>query len=338
MGSDVFLHFHDRRPAGLDRGHARARLRRRRQGARRSCRSRRASGGPRSSRGSGPETPARPSAQRIEIHVDTRKLYFFDPATGESIAARRAAPAARRPASRPPDDAVARERGPEAAAHGGRREARRRRRRARRRRRHPPARSPRGSPGTSCRRADASDWPTTPTTSASAGAICERWLGSTTEADNRVGPARRGAELSRPRRTRRITLEGRGRGRPRSRSWARRTPRPTTGLGRLAKIFDYGTRLPLHLHQRQEHAALVGRRSKDEAYYFPPGVDMGAHPETFLGVHPSIAEERNHELLLPYLERWDSDLILQHSAATCRSAERGVPHPVGRAARAGDAR
>ncbi len=64
------------------------------------------------------------------------------------------------------------------------------------------------------------------------------------------------------------------------------------GLGRLAKIFDYSTRLPFHLHQRQEHAALVGRRSKDEAYYFPPGVDMGPHPESFLGLHPSVAEER----------------------------------------------
>ena len=32
----------------------------------------------------GPETRARSGEQR-EIHVDTRKLYFFDPATGRSI-------------------------------------------------------------------------------------------------------------------------------------------------------------------------------------------------------------------------------------------------------------
>ena len=106
------------------------------------------------------------------------------------------------------------------------------------------------------------------------------------------------------------------------------------GLGRLAKIFDYGARLPLHLHQRQQHAALVGRRSKDEAYYFPPGVDMGPHPESFLGLHPSVAEARNHEVLLPYLEDWDSDLILQHSVGYLQVARRGFPHPVGRPARA----
>jgi hypothetical protein len=160
------------------------------------------------------------------------------------------------------------------------------------------------------------------------GAICERWLASTTEADNRVGPPDEGLSL--------LALDG---------------PDPITlreavasdpeaimgadyaatheGLGRLAKIFDYGARLPLHLHQRQHHAALVGRRSKDEAYYFPAGVDMGSHPETFLGVHPSVAEARNHEVLLPYLERWDSDLILQHSVAYLQVAKQGFHVPSG---------
>src|SRR5262245_36680264 len=101
------------------------------------------------------------------------------------------------------------------------------------------------------------------------------------------------------------------------------------GLGRLAKIFDYSTRLPLHLHQRSQHAALVGRRPKDEAYYFPPGVDMGPHPESFLGVHPSVAEEGNHELFLPYLEDWDSDLILQHSVGFVQVPEHGFHVPAG---------
>jgi hypothetical protein len=42
---------------------------------------------------------------------------------------------------------------------------------------------------------------------------------------------------------------------------------------------------------------------------------MGPEPETYLGLHPSIVEERRHDILLPYLEAWDSDLILQHSRA-----------------------
>ena len=160
------------------------------------------------------------------------------------------------------------------------------------------------------------------------GYLCERWLASTTKADNRIGPPDEGLSY--------IALDG---------------PEPISlktavesdpvaimgeeyaathaGLGRLAKIFDYSTRLPLHLHQRKEHAALVGRHSKDEAYYFPGGVDMGPHPETFLGVHPWIAEEGRHEVLLPYLEAWDSDLILQHSRGYTQVAEEGFNVPSG---------
>ena len=160
------------------------------------------------------------------------------------------------------------------------------------------------------------------------GAICERWLASTTEADNQVGPPDEGLSI--------LALEGHDEITLRDAV----TSDPVAimgseyavaheGLGRLAKIFDYGARLPLHLHQRQQHASLVGRRSKDEAYYFPAGIDMGSHPETFLGVHPSVAEERNHELLLPYLERWDSDLILQHSVAYLQLAEHGFHVPSG---------
>jgi hypothetical protein len=159
------------------------------------------------------------------------------------------------------------------------------------------------------------------------GAMCERWLASTTEADNRIGPEGEGLSF--------LGLEGE---RISLREAVESDPvaimgadyaSTHDGLGRLAKIFDYATRLPLHLHQRQEHASLVGRRSKDEAYYFPPGVDMGPHPESFLGLHPSLAERRNHELLLPYLEDWDSDLILQHSVGYTQVAEHGFHIPSG---------
>jgi hypothetical protein len=160
------------------------------------------------------------------------------------------------------------------------------------------------------------------------GAICERWLGSTTEADNRVGPDGEGLSFLALDGAERMTLKE-----------AVETDRVAimgedyaathNGLGRLAKIFDYSTRLPLHLHQRSEQAALVGRHSKDEAYYFPPGVDMGPHPESFLGLHPSVAEEQNHDLLLPYLEDWNSDLILQHSVGYRQVAEHGFHIPSG---------
>jgi hypothetical protein len=160
------------------------------------------------------------------------------------------------------------------------------------------------------------------------GEICERWLGSTTSADNRVGPPDEGLSYVALDGGERVTLKEVVEADPVA-IMGEAYAATHTGLGRLAKVFDYRGRLPLHLHQRQEHAALVGRRSKDEAYYFPPGVDMGPHPETFLGLHPSVAEEQNHELLLPYLEDWDSDLILRHSVAYMQVPEEGFHVPSG---------
>jgi len=160
------------------------------------------------------------------------------------------------------------------------------------------------------------------------GAICERWLASTTQADNRVGPPHEGLSFLAMDGSDGISLRDAVASDPEA-IMGEAYAATHDGLGRLAKIFDYGARLPLHLHQRQQHASLVGRRSKDEAYYFPAGVEMGSHPETFLGVHPSVAEERNHELLLPYLERWDSDLILQHSVGYLQVAEHGFHIPSG---------
>jgi len=160
------------------------------------------------------------------------------------------------------------------------------------------------------------------------GAICERWLASTTVADNRIGPDDEGLSYLALDGGAQVTLRDAIESDPVAIMGAAYAA-THDGLGRLAKIFDYSTRLPFHLHQRQEHAALVGRRSKDEAYYFPPGVDMGPHPESFLGLHPSVAEAGNHERLLPFLEAWDSDLILQHSVGYTQVADQGFHIPSG---------
>jgi hypothetical protein len=160
------------------------------------------------------------------------------------------------------------------------------------------------------------------------GFICERWLASTTRADNAVGPPDEGLTYLALDGPRRITLKEAVEADPvaiMGESYAA----SHAGLGRLAKIFDYSFRLPLHLHQRPEHAALVGRRSKDEAYYFPPGADMGRHPESFFGVHPSIAEEGQYDLLLPYLVDWDSDLILKHTRGYVLVPDEGFHVPSG---------
>ena len=160
------------------------------------------------------------------------------------------------------------------------------------------------------------------------GAICERWLASTTKADNRIGPPDEGLSYLAVDGPDRITLKEAVRSHPEA-IMGLDYAASHAGLDRLAKIFDYEARLPFHLHQRQEHASLVGRRSKDEAYYFPPGVDMGGHSESFLGLHPSLTEERNHELLLPYLEDWNSDRILRHSAGYLQVPGEGFSIPSG---------
>lgn len=159
------------------------------------------------------------------------------------------------------------------------------------------------------------------------GEICERWLASTTRADNRIGPPDEGlstvATDSEPLLLAEVVehaadlLMGR--------EYADAHP---GGLGRLAKIFDYSHRLPFHVHPPQEYATLVGASSKDEAYHFLP-TELGAHPESFLGLHPWIAEQQAHDVLLPYLERWDSDLILRHSRAELQVPGEGFLIPSG---------
>ena len=101
------------------------------------------------------------------------------------------------------------------------------------------------------------------------------------------------------------------------------------GLSRLAKLFDYAARLPFHIHPPSAYAARVGRQPKDEAYHFLPGADPGAHPETFLGVHPHIAAGPRGEALLPYLQDWDSDLILTTTRAYLQVPGEGFQVPSG---------
>jgi hypothetical protein len=146
------------------------------------------------------------------------------------------------------------------------------------------------------------------------GWISERWIGSTTKADNRVGPPDEGLSY--------IALEG---GENTTLKDAVEVAGPAImgeeyakthrGLGRLAKIYDFGARIPYHLHQMKKDAALVGANPKEEAYYFPEDVPLGPHPETFFGVHPYIAEQKQYDILLPYLVEWKDDLILRHSRA-----------------------
>ena len=159
------------------------------------------------------------------------------------------------------------------------------------------------------------------------GWISERWLGSTTKADNRISPPDEGLSylaLEGVRVSVKEAVEAAG-----DLVMGAEYAKTHRGLGRLAKIYDFAARIPYHLHQRQEDAALVGHNSKEEAYYFPEDLDVGPHPETFFGVHPSIVERKQYDLLLPYLVEWKNDLILRHSRAYLLVPGEGFHLPAG---------
>lgn len=61
-----------------------------------------------------------------------------------------------------------------------------------------------------------------------------------------------------------------------------------------AKFFDNRDPLPHHLHQTQEFASLVGMAPKPEAYFFPPQLNNhgGLFPHTFFGLEPGTTKEQ----------------------------------------------
>ena len=82
------------------------------------------------------------------------------------------------------------------------------------------------------------------------------------------------------------------------------------GWNMLCKLFDNQGPIPHHLHQNDEYAARVGRRSKPEAYYFPPeyNVRENSFPYTFMGLNPGTTKDDVRRCL----ERWnegDNDIL-----------------------------
>lgn len=161
------------------------------------------------------------------------------------------------------------------------------------------------------------------------GAVCERWLASTTPADNAVPHPDEGLSAVRTPDGSRLLLADLVRDAPALVLGEEYAATHPAGLGRLAKIFDYGARLPFHVHPPQAYASRVGRHQKDEAYHFLPGVEQGAHPETFLGVQPHVARGPREEALLPHLVAWDSDRVLTTSQAYLQVPGEGFMVPSG---------
>jgi len=118
------------------------------------------------------------------------------------------------------------------------------------------------------------------------GGIDERWLASTTNANN--GPATppdEGLSYADVRGEKTLLRDVIG-------DW------PVLG-----KLFDNACPIPLHLHPSDAQVAAQGLRGKPEAYYFPPqyNASPGPFPYSFLGLEPGVGREDVRQCL----SRWD---------------------------------
>ncbi len=134
------------------------------------------------------------------------------------------------------------------------------------------------------------------------GGIDERWLGSTTPADN--GPLTGknegishvvgcdGTLIPLTEVVKELGAELIG-----ERLWDEYGAWPV-----YSKFFDNLGPLPHHIHHREEHAKLVGQSGKPECYYFPPQLNNhGGHfPFTFFGFEPGTTKEEVRECLVNF--------------------------------------
>jgi len=69
-----------------------------------------------------------------------------------------------------------------------------------------------------------------------------------------------------------------------------------------SKFFDNMGPLPHHIHHNDEYAAMTGQKGKPEAYYFPPQLNNhgGDFPYTFFGIAPGTTKEQIKECLMNF--------------------------------------
>lgn len=134
------------------------------------------------------------------------------------------------------------------------------------------------------------------------GGIDERWLSSTTRAEN--GPDTTpdeglsyivsGTDSKAERVLLRDAIDDDG-----DAFLGSDTMRKHGGWTMYSKFFDNLEPLPHHLHHTDEKAALVGQRGKPEAYYFPPQMNnkRGYFPYTFFGFNPEVTKDQAKDCL-----------------------------------------
>ena len=87
------------------------------------------------------------------------------------------------------------------------------------------------------------------------------------------------------------------------------------GWNLLCKFFDNMGPIPHHMHQSEEQAALLGRRGKPEAYYFPPQYNETDNdfPYTFMGLAPGTTKAEVRRCLENWNKGDNGILFLSHA-------------------------
>lgn len=82
-----------------------------------------------------------------------------------------------------------------------------------------------------------------------------------------------------------------------------------------SKFFDNLGALPHHVHHREEHARLTGQEGKPEAYYFPPQLNNhgGDFPYTFFGFNPGTTRQEVLECLMNFSKGDNKITNLSHA-------------------------
>ena len=82
-----------------------------------------------------------------------------------------------------------------------------------------------------------------------------------------------------------------------------------------SKFFDNQEPLPHHVHHGDRHAALVGQLGKPEAYYFPPQMNNhgGDFPFTFFGFNPGTTQAQVRECLAAFARGDNRITALSHA-------------------------
>ncbi len=77
-----------------------------------------------------------------------------------------------------------------------------------------------------------------------------------------------------------------------------------------SKFFDNLQPLPFHVHHRDEHAALVDKPGKPEAYYYSPHMNnyLGDQSVSYLGLQPEVTKDQVREKLARFSRGGDNHI------------------------------